>query len=227
MTSPNSPSTSKKSSGSVIWIAVVGVVVLLGVVALIAARGSKDDNDAATEKAAAPKTVSTAAKGADTTLPPFQASADDAAVGQTIPAVSGTTLDDKPISISLDGTAKIIMFVAHWCPHCQREVPLIATHLETSPMPDDVDLIMVSTAVDKTRGNWPPSKWLESVGWKLPVMADSAESTAGHTYGLTSFPYFVVVDKEGKVVYRTSGEITVEQFDQLVKAAQTGEAPTA
>ena len=171
--------------------------------------------------------MSTEAKGTDTTLPPFATSAGDDAVGKTIPTVSGTTLDDKPITIKADGKAKIIMFVAHWCPHCQREVPLIATHLETSPMPADVELVMVSTAVDKTRGNWPPSKWLESAGWKLPVMADSAESTAGHAYGLQSFPYFVVVDKDGKVVFRTSGEITVEQFDQLVKAAQTGQAPAA
>jgi len=225
MTSPN-PSPAKASSGNVIWIAAVGVVVLLGVVALIAARGSKDDTDAATAKAAAPKTVSTEAKGASTTLPPFDASKDDAAVGQVIPTVSGTTLDDKPITISSDGKAKIIMFVAHWCPHCQREVPLIATHLEKAPMPDDVDLIMVSTAVDKNRGNWPPATWLKAAGWTLPVMADSADSTAGKTFGLTAFPYFVVVDADGKVVFRTSGEITVDQFDQLIKAAQTGEAPT-
>jgi len=225
MTSP-APSPAKARSGNVIWIAAVGVVVLLGVVALIAARGSKDDTDAATEKAAAPKTVSTEAKGTATTLPPFAASNDDDAVGKVIPTVSGTTLDDKPITISSDGKAKIIMFVAHWCPHCQREVPLIATHLEKAPVPDDVDLIMVSTAVDKTRGNWPPATWLKSAGWTLPVMADSPDSTAAQTFGLTSFPYFVVVDADGKVVYRTSGEITVEQFDQLIEAAQTGKAPT-
>lgn len=206
------------SSGSKSWIWIGGLVVVLiaALVAIAVTRGDKKGETAVND-------TSPTVEGG---LPRFVQGTTDDAIGKTLPTISGETLAGEPFTLSgTDGKAKIIAVVAHWCPHCQREVPLIATHLETTPMPDDVELVAVSTAVAKERGNWPPKKWLDAAGWPTPVMADSADSTAAKTYGLTSFPYFVVVDAEGKVVFRTSGEITTDQFDQMVKAAQTGEAP--
>jgi len=163
--------------------------------------------------------------GSAPALAAFDTSTDDPAVGKAIPTVSGKTLAGKPLTIGPDGKAKVIIFAAHWCPHCQREIPLLADHLKDSPMPSDVELLTVSTAVDKSRGNYPPKAWLDSVGWKAPTLADSTDSLAAQTFGLTSYPYFVVVDAEGKVVFRASGEITTGDFDLLVKAAQTGKSP--
>lgn len=158
-------------------------------------------------------------------LPEFTGTDDDPAVGMTIPTFSGSTLTDEPITIGADGTAKVIVFLAHWCPHCQAEVPRIVDHLADNPMPDDVDLVGVSTAVVPERGNYPPSEWLEREGWTVPTLADSEEGTVAQAYGLSSFPYFVVADADGKVVTRASGELTTDEFDDLVTAAQTGEAP--
>jgi len=116
------------------------------------------------------------------------------------------------------------MVVAHWCPHCQAEVPVVMDHLADTPMPDDVELVMVSTSVKAEADNYPPEQWLDAEGWTGPVLADSAESTGAAALGVGGFPYFVAVDADGKVVARTSGEITMDQFDQLVAAAQ-GDAP--
>jgi len=49
-----------------------------------------------------------------------------------------------------------------------------------------------------------------------PVLADDAKQTAATSMGLTSFPYFVFVDAQGKVAARTSGEIPVTQFRAMV-----------
>ena len=84
-------------------------------------------------------------------LPTFRHSTAAAPKGNTIPTLSGKTRDGKPITIQADGTAKVIMFVAHWCPHCQREVPLVAKHLESTPMPEGVKWLTWSTNVDDTR----------------------------------------------------------------------------
>jgi hypothetical protein len=35
----------------------------------------------------------------------------------------------------------------------------------------------------------------------------------------------VVVDAQGKVVFRTSGELTMPQWEQLLDSARTGQAP--
>lgn len=158
-------------------------------------------------------------------LPAYPEQGPDPAVGQVIPSISGSTLAGEPLTISADGKAKVILFVAHWCPHCQREIPVLTEHLRNNPMPDDVELLTVSTAVVEERGNYPPQKWLESAGWTAPVLADSEEGAAAFAYGLSSFPYYVVVDADGKVVVRTSGELTAEAFDSLVQAAQTASVP--
>ena len=49
----------------------------------------------------------------------------------------------------------------------------------------------------------------------------------GRAYGLTSYPYFVALDKTGKVLTRASGELTQAQFEGLITAARTGRAAAA
>src|SRR5690606_24156727 len=101
------------------------------------------------------------APAAVTLLPRFTAGTPDPAVGMTIPRVSGTTLDGDERTIEPGGTAKVIVFVAHWCGHCQAEVPRLVEHLKTTPMPDDVELVAISTNVDAKAPNYPPSAWLD------------------------------------------------------------------
>ena len=109
------------------------VVVLLAIVAFAATRGSSDDEKVVDNQVADVQVPGTAADGADpenTTpteaepgsapLPKFERPENDPAVGMTIPTVSGSDLQGDPMTIEADGQAKVILFVAHWCPHCQR-----------------------------------------------------------------------------------------------------------
>lgn len=213
-----------KSSGkgSVIWMAGLALVIVVGIIAVIAARGSRNE---ATEKVDAQQTAPVEVTGAPAPLPPLPEAGDDPAVGQTIPTVTGSTFDGEELVIGPDdGRAKVIVFAAHWCPHCQRELPILVEHLKDNPMPDDVDLLTVSTGVQAQPGNYPPSAWLDKIGWNAPVLADSKESEAAAAFGLPGYPYFVAVDADGKVVARASAEIPTEQFDALVEAARTGSA---
>jgi hypothetical protein len=52
-------------------------------------------------------------------------------------------------------------------------------------------------------------------------MADSSDSTAAQAYGVSAFPFFVAINPQGKVVERTSGELTTDQFNALLEAART------
>ena len=146
---------------------------------------------------------------------------DDSARGCTIPTAEGLDLDGEAITIGPDGPAKLIVFVAHWCPHCQAEVPRIVEHLADTPMPDDVDLVAVSTSANPAAPNYPADAWLDDEGWTVPTL-DDVDNAAALQFGLSAFPFFVAVAAEGAVVARGSGELTMDQFDALVEAARTG-----
>jgi thiol-disulfide isomerase/thioredoxin len=226
MTSPSAPG----SSGSKLWIAAVVVVLVAGIAAVLVARGGSGDEsgdqtgsiEVGTDGGAG---TATSGDAAPASLPLYDATLEtDPAVGMAIPSLTGTGFDGEELEIAADGTAKIVLFVAHWCPHCQREIPRLAEHLADQPLPDDVELITVSTSVKPGTENYPPEEWLASEDWTFPVIADDEAGTAATTFGLSAFPYFVAVDADGTVVARASGELTTDQFDDVVALAQGGAA---
>lgn len=195
-----------------LWVALGAIVALAAVLAVVASNGT----DRAPSIAGVEETRDVEVGGA--ALAPLGAGTDPA-MGQTIPAVTGATFDGTPVTIGGNGKATVVVFVAHWCPHCQNEVPLLSDHLAGQPMPDGVELVTVSTSTSPERPNYPPSAWLDREDWPGPVLADSADGTAAQAFGLTGLPYFVAVNSAGEVVGRTSGEISTDQFDQLVELA--------
>jgi cytochrome c biogenesis protein CcmG/thiol:disulfide interchange protein DsbE len=232
MTAPSPNPPKAPGNGSKIWIAAIALVLVAGIVAIIAARGSGDDEvdgqtgsvqvgDATTTSGAGAGATETTDAAAADQLPEYDATLEaDPAIGMTIPTVTGTTFEGDELTIAPDGTAKILLFVAHWCPHCQREVPMLKAHLDDVPMPDDVELVTISTSVEPSADNYPPEGWLADEGWEVPTIADDEASTIARTFGLSAFPYFVAVDADGKVVARASGELSAEEFDAVVAQAQ-------
>jgi len=134
------------------------------------------------------------------------------------PAFAATTFDGVEVSVLPgDGTAKVIGFYAHWCPHCQRELPRLADWLAANELPAGVEVIAVSTAVDPGRGNYPPSAWFEEEQWPAVAVRDSESNEIGNAYGLRGFPYMVGVDADGRVVARVSGELNDAAWEFLLQ----------
>ena len=209
---PPRPSAAKSGPSRGLVIGLVVVALLLVAAIAIAVTSSSDD-----ETDAGPQTLPVEVTG---TLPSMPTGGTDPAVGQAAPSVTGSTFDGQTVTIGQDGRAKLVMFLAHWCPHCRAEVPVITDWLASNGMPDDVDLYAVSTGVSADAPNYPPSEWLEREGWPVTTIADDADSSVAAAFGLRSYPYFVAIDADGNVVARTSGELTVEQLDQLLAAAR-------
>ena len=153
-------------------------------------------------------------------LPLFVDSLDDPAVGTVAPGFFGTTFDAKYMGVPLgDGRATVIGFYAHWCLECKRELPRVSRWLRENPLPPGVLVVAVSTEVVPARSNYPPSEWFAAVGWPGIVVRDSESSEIGRAYGLTTLPYTVVLDGQGRVVARVSGELTDAQWEALVATA--------
>jgi thiol-disulfide isomerase/thioredoxin len=141
-----------------------------------------------------------------TALPTYESDTSDPAVGTVAPTLTGSAFDGSAIVVK-PGRPTLVIFLAHWCPHCRREVPVLTQWQKSGGVPDGVDVIGVATATDTSAPNYPPSKWLADEHFPFPVMADSDAFAAANAFGLSGYPYFVLLDSTGKVVQRASGEI--------------------
>jgi hypothetical protein len=102
-------------------------------------------------------------------------------------------------------------------------VPVVQQWVDDGGLPDGVDLVSVSTAIDPSRPNYPPDAWLADEGWTAPALVD-ADDSAAQAVGLSAYPFFVAVDGDGRVVFRTSGELTADQLDAIASALAPGAA---
>ena len=144
----------------------------------------------------------------------------DPAVGVTAPTVSGADWNEIGSSIAADGRPKIVLFLAHWCPHCQNEVPVVQNWIDTGGLPDGVDLYSITVLSDPLRPNWPSQDWLEDEGWTVPVIMDDAESSAVLAYGMRGTPFYIVLDGDNTTLARFSGEVGVNGLRTMVQIAQ-------
>jgi cytochrome c biogenesis protein CcmG/thiol:disulfide interchange protein DsbE len=205
-----------------LWVAIAAVIAVALGVALWSTSGSDStvkQGTTATDNASSSAAETQPVTVVGTALPVAPEGGSDSAIGLTAPTLQGFNFDGSPIDITPGGRAKMVIFLAHWCPHCNREIPVLQSWSAAGGVPANVDIIGVSTAVTSQRDNYPPSKWILNKSWTWPVMADSANSDAAAAYGVGSFPTFVIVGADGKVKVRSSGELAIADLDALVKQA--------
>lgn len=142
------------------------------------------------------------------TLPTLQGGGTDPAVGIAAPNVVGADFAGDEVAIPSPGKGTVLLFLAHWCPHCQAEVPRVVQLIESGGQPDGLDVYGVSTSVDASRGGaYPPAAWFEREGFDVPVIRDNANNDAFNFFGGGGFPYAIYVDSDNNIVARSSGEL--------------------
>ena len=193
-------SRSKASSGSnaktlLIWLG--GVIAVIGLVFVVISGGTSTGGDH-------PDLQGSPVVTGDS-LAPLVAGQADTEAGSPVPEVRGADFDSTPVTIENNGKAKMILFLAHWCPNCQAEVPEVVDWLAQNEVPADVEIIAVATSISRTRDNFPPSDWLEDENWPVPVILDSSSSAAGIAFGVSAFPIWAMVDADGNLITRISG----------------------
>jgi len=156
-------------------------------------------------------------------LPTFTDAGADEGLGATAPGFSTVDFDGNFHEVlgtgGPNGTAKVVGIFAHWCPHCQREVPIVSQWLADNQLPNRVEVVAVSSLVNSGRGNYPPSSWFASVDWPGPVLLDSSDNAIADAFGLSTIPYWVVLSPDNTVLDRRSGEIGADAFASLVDMA--------
>ncbi len=161
-------------------------------------------------------------------LPPFTDPQNDPAVlGEYVlgelTATEYYSSESTTISPS-DGTARVWLVWAHWCPYCQQELPDLAQWWpQNAASFPNTDFVTVSTSADETRGN-PLLPYLNESRFPFPVLMDDDLQIAAQ-FGTSAFPFWVVTDGDGKVVFRVAGAVgldTVQAIFTQVEALVTG-----
>jgi hypothetical protein len=190
-----------------IGLAIVAIVIASIVVVAVAGTGG---NDSSAANQVAPVGAVTV-EGAP--LTPFSDTASDPSVGAAVPEITAPLLGNgTEVTWANTGRPRMMVFLAHWCPHCQDDVDNLTDWLEAgNELPTDrVDVQSVSTLVDEGRGNYPVSDWLEDEGWPYPTVIDDEANTIYTTFGGGGTPFWVFVNPDGTVAGRVGGELDPE-----------------
>ena len=203
--------------GRTVILAVVGlaVVAAVGAIAVLSVEEQASVKDL--EDIAGPVEV------VGDPLPPLGSDGSaDPLEGQGVPtptATARTMADDEVVLGGDAGVGQVLVMLAHWCPVCQQEVPLLTEYVAANGVPAGVELVAVMTGLDPGRPNWPPDEWLEREGLNATVVRDSAEGTLMRTFGVNAYPAWVAIAPDGTLVGRRTGLLDDGSIAALLESA--------
>ena len=216
----------KASSGDSMRTILYVVLVVVGIAGAVALGTSGGSSDTTTD------TVVTVPGGVQPAeyqkvsstggmLAPLPESGADTETGKSVAVLKGYDLQGRPVTIDPagEGKATMVVFLAHWCPHCNREIPVLNKWRESGEVPTGLRVVGITTGSKADQANWPPSKWMTAMKWPFEVMADSEAQEAARAYGVGGYPFMAFVGANGKITARTSGEVPVEQLQIYANAA--------
>ncbi len=145
----------------------------------------------------------------------------DPAIGMTFPTMSGTDFNDQATAIENDGRPKAVYFLAHWCPHCGRELPQVVGLMQDGAVPEGMDIYAVNTDYRPESGN-PPSRWFYNEEFEGPIIRDAEGSPLFSAAGGRGFPYAVFLDADNQVIARSSGELDPATTQAMWSLAANG-----
>ena len=103
-------------------------------------------------------------------LPPFSPEVrsgeqPDTAWCRGAPIVAGYDYAGNRVTIdpATDGPTMVVL-LAHWCPHCNAEIPVLNEWRDSGGVPEGLNIVGVSTGVSPDAPNYPPDEWLTSNG---------------------------------------------------------------
>lgn len=136
-----------------------------------------------------------------------------ATVGGTVSEMVGRRLDGAADRLSAyAGRAILLDFWATWCPPCIDALPQLRALLGELPA-DRFVLLAVSVDEDPaTVTEFRKREWMPWINWHAGVADNSTR-----LWNIWSFPTYVLVDAEGKILARQSD--LDEEFTSLVRAA--------
>ena len=134
--------------------------------------------------------------------------------GTQAPKFTTDTVDGGSVSVGGGSSdATMLVFFATWCPHCQKEAPIISD-LENKY--DNLKVVMVG--IDTAQGDNPEKvrKFVQKYDIQGPAVY---EPSLGAKYQVSGYPTVYVLDGSGKIVGATTGEAPKVAYEEWIQKA--------
>jgi len=148
---------------------------------------------------------------AQTRVPKPAAAAHRAEVGDTMPPYSAAYLDGKPFDLASEkGNVVFVNVWATWCGPCRMEIPeLQKLHERYAARGFKV----IGVSVDDT-GAADVRKFVQEQKIGYPIVLD-AEGNLANLLQTTVLPTSVILDPNGKIVWRQVGALMPNEMDRV------------
>lgn len=120
-------------------------------------------------------------------------------------------LNGKEVSLSdYKGKKVFLNFWATWCPPCKAEMPeMEMLYQETK----NSDLVILAVNLDEEKDT--VQKFINSNKYNFPVLLDTGNIVASQ-YEVVSIPTSFFIDKEGNIVDKHIGAMTIEDMKNYI-----------
>lgn len=136
----------------------------------------------------------------------------------TLKNISGKTINTS--ELSNDGKPIIISFFATWCKPCNRELSAISEVYED--WQDETGVKLIAVSIDQAQNINKVKPLVDGNGWPYEVLLDP-NSEFKRALGVQMIPFVLIVDGNGKIVYKHNGYTDgaenelIEKVRELVK----------
>jgi thiol-disulfide isomerase/thioredoxin len=134
-------------------------------------------------------------------------------VGSQAPDFTTETINGGNISLGDAGGKEVTMlvFFASWCPHCNREAPIIS---ELEGKYENLRVIMVG--IDDQDNPEKVREFVNRYGIKGPAAYDPS---LGSTYQASGYPTIYVIDSNREITAANSGEVPKDILEGWIEKA--------
>ncbi len=128
------------------------------------------------------------------------------------PVLRATLLDGRALDLEqLRGKVVLVNFWATWCPYCRHEMPAMEAFYRDYR---DKGFEIVALSQDDDAGK--VGEFLRQEGYHFPVALEPA-GAATALGGVSRLPTSFVIDRQGKVRHKISGQVHYARLKALVE----------
>jgi thiol-disulfide isomerase/thioredoxin len=132
-------------------------------------------------------------------------------VGEKAPGFTAETVGGGSVSVEGGARATMLVFFATWCPHCQKEAPVMS---ELESQYDGLRMVMVG--IDGEDDPEKVQRFVEEYDIESPAVY---EPGLGSEFGISGYPTTYVLDGDNRVVGAHSGEAPRDVYEGWIEEA--------
>lgn len=133
----------------------------------------------------------------------------------TLKSISGKTVNTS--KLSNDGKPMIITFFATWCKPCNRELSAINEVYED--WQDETGVKLIAVSIDQAQNINKVKPLVDGNGWPYEVLLDP-NSEFKRALGVQMIPFSLIVDGNGKIVYKHNGYTDGAEYELIEKVKE-------